>query len=118
MKSPQKSLTNLVWGNTAERGGGGSGRHSVLLAVNKEAAGPAAPPPVAAPVHHHPENGRTSNCGTYSAVAPTPQPRTASGFFHGLGMRQAPTVVKSHLQMHHSSKLGSRASKKVGTLYL
>ena len=99
--SRPKSLTNLVWGNTAERGGGGnSGRHSVLMAGSKEAVvatlpAQAQPPP-----------------------PPTPQPRvTSSGFFHGLG-RQTPTVVKSHLQMHHSSKLGSRASKKVGTLYL
>ena len=98
-----KSLTNLVWGNTAERGGGGggSGRHSVLMAGNKEAVVTTVPAPQPPP-----------------PGPPTPQPRvTSSGFFHGLG-RQTPTVVKSHLQMHHSSKLGSRASKKVGTLYL
>ena len=100
--SRPKSLTNLVWGNTVERGGG-SGRHSVLMAGSKEAAVAGLPAPPAQPPPPGP---------------PTPQPRvTASGFFHGLG-RQAPTVVKSHLQMHHSSKLGSRASKKVGTLYL
>ena len=101
--SRPKSLTNLVWGNTVERGGGGgSGRHSVLMAGSKEAAVAGLPAPSAQP----------------PPGPPTPQPRvTASGFFHGLG-RQAPTVVKSHLQMHHSSKLGSRASKKVGTLYL
>ena len=100
--SRPKSLTNLVWGNTVERGGG-SGRHSVLMAGSKEAAVTGLPAPPAQPPPPGP---------------PTPQPRvTASGFFHGLG-RQAPTVVKSHLQMHHSSKLGSRASKKVGTLYL
>ena len=104
--SRPKSLTNLVWGNTAERGG--SGRHSVLMAGSKEAAVTGLP---AQPVQPPPPVGPPQG-------PPTPQPRvTASGFFHALG-RQAPTVVKSHLQMHHSSKLGSRASKKVGTLYL
>ena len=106
--SRPKSLTNLVWGNTAERngggGGGGSGRHSVLMAGSKEAVVTTLPAPSAQPP-------------IQPGPPPAPQPRQMSGFFHGLG-RQTPTVVKSHLQMHHSSKLGSRASKKVGTLYL